>query len=685
MSSARSAGVGGARRILARRQPELFGYRMGSLGRVLERVARVSEAAREHVHLAWELMRLQDGLEEDEELALMMALVVLLESVEQGSTRLPLDAEALDEQVRPWWTQDEIDAVVRLAESGRAATLLGGPDDDRPLVLERGCLYMHRMFVQETRLAAALATMIARSCDDDTFAPDALAEALEGLTGTDATLQLSDEQLRALSTAATAPVCVISGGPGTGKTSIVVSLLRLFLQLGVAAESIALCAPTGKAAHRLAGSIGSQVARLSALVPLERQLLRRVPAPRTLHRLLGWSPGEQRFRHDAHRPLQVSLVVVDEASMVDLDLMEHLVRALGPRTRLVLLGDAEQLPSVEAGAVLRDLIPQEGDTTHPLASLAVRLTRSYRMDPADPHGRRILAVASQIVAGQTAWLEPPATDAEDVVVGGGRAAAAAAEEAVDVAVRRARAQDVTFAGVELVPGGSSALGELLERWFERISSQRMLALAGRLYAYAGGRFDAADTARIQELLEAVEAARVLCLTRVGPRGTHAVNARLHGQMLARLGLDNAPAFVPGEPLMMLRNDYDKGLFNGDTGLVLRVALEHEGGQRSLMAVFPRATGELGVFHLDALRGFAELAYAITVHKSQGSEYRDVLLVLPERDGPLATREMLYTAVTRARRSVVVAGDEALLGLATLRRVHRWSGITERLVERTASP
>ena len=253
--------------------------------------------------------------------------------------------------------------------------------------MDDGCLYMHRMFVQEVRLVTALAHMLVRplTAYDEGDLKQALAMLLtrppstriessdESAAFAPQLLVLSAEQEYALLTAVHAPICVVSGGPGTGKTSIVVSMLRLFLQLGVDAEGIALCAPTGKAAKRLADSIHEQLVRLSGIMPLERQLLQRVPAaPNTppIARLrTARAPVQARCASSAAPTLSLWSM---KASMVDLGLMEHLVRALSPETRLVLLGDAHQLPSVEAGAVLRRSDPGRVCMGRPVASVDQR-------------------------------------------------------------------------------------------------------------------------------------------------------------------------------------------------------------------------------------------------------------------------------------------------------------------------
>jgi len=359
--------------------------------------------------------------------------------------------------------------------------------------------------------------------------------------------------------------------------------------------------------------------------------------------------------------------------MIDLELMHRLVRAVGAGARLVFLGDADQLPSVEAGAVLRDLVPDPSRAAgHPMSDNAVRLTHSYRMKPSNPAGRNILGVARCIVKGDVSWLDADESDH-----------------------RRARPrttpQAVAFEGVELLDGSNPVLAAMLERWFRQRTSalkdgghDAWVQSVGAAYRLVEGGLDHVDRSRVAALIAHTDQHQILCMHRRGPRGTAAVNARLHETVARQLGEDPEQAFVPGDPVIVTRNDYQRKLFNGDTGIVLRIVIEDEGTARTFpMAAFPRARpGQriptFSVFHLDSLRGQLELAHAITVHKSQGTEYKDVMLIAPRQDSRLCTRETLYTGLTRSRRGAVVLGDREILATATTRKVERHSGVAERL-------
>jgi exodeoxyribonuclease V alpha subunit len=308
---------------------------------------------------------------------------------------------------------------------------------------------------------------------------------------------------------------------------------------------------------------------------------------------------------------------------------------------LVLLGDADQLPSVEAGAVFRDLAP-----------LGVRLIQSHRMDPRRPEGRRILALATAVKAG-----------ARDVGA---------------QVTRRASAALLQFDGVELCP--TAALPDFLGRWFEEKlrASPALLALGTRNFVLGDDfaqRFDAEATALLDQVFDHHQRFRLLAVTRARPTGTLAINAWMHARSGGR-----GPGYVAGEPVMVLRNDYERGLWNGDQGLIVNLR-ESDLGRAArparLGAVF-KIDGHWTAFPLDGLGDSLTLAFALTVHKAQGSEYDEVALVLPEAAHPLLTRDLLYTALTRCRNALVLCGDEAVLQAGIGNAIQRTSSLASGL-------
>ena len=498
--------------------------------------------------------------------------------------------------------------------------LCGTEGQRAPLVRVGERVYLEHYFEHEVSLARSLRAR-ARRVEVDTTALESLLEQLfprsEAL-GTDV-----DWQLEAARMAATHRLAVITGGPGTGKTTVVARLLAVLAELAHRAGQPfhpVLLAPTGKAAARLEESLRSQWHAL----PTHDDL----PRPMTIHRGLGVVPGVlSGFRHDVRRPLPADLVLVDEASMVDLSLMRRLLDAVPPRARLVLLGDPDQLVSVESGAVLSELV-RAGEGASALAPCNVRLRHSYRFD--DTKGIGALAHALRIGdgAGAIAALTGPAPEVE----------------------LRERPQ----------PGSLGAL----ER--ELVAAYRPLC-------------EARDPVTA---LDALDRFRLLCAHRRGPHG-HEVLVQLIEQALARAGLlQPAEGAYRSRPVLVTTNDYDQGLFNGDQGVLLPDPVESDG---RLWAWFRGPDGTLRRLSPGRLPTH-ETAWALTVHKSQGSELERVWTWLPPADSPLATRELLYTAVTRARSFVRVLAQPEEVATAASRPVRRWTGLahaigrTERQVQ-----
>jgi exodeoxyribonuclease V alpha subunit len=598
----------------------------------------------EQVELAFlgaEVARLARGLPRDEQRMLADVAAAALAAVRGGSTRLPIaslgSGVALVERARTHGDGDPVTAVI-----GRAG-------DRTPLVLEGAWLYVERMRLLEERFCALVRERLAASPARDGTAAHgdarAVTRALKAVA--DGPPALTDEQKRAVRAALTAPLALVTGGPGTGKTTIVLALLRALAWTGLPLDAIAVAAPTGKAAQRLQQSIAAGLAATRGDIS-DAALRSGAPAPQTVHRLLGWSPTSGRFARHENDPLPHKVVVVDEASMIDLALMDRLVRALKPDARLVLLGDADQLPSIEAGAVFRDLCQALG---------GVRLTTNLRV-ASDADARRILGAAEAINTG-------------------------AVDEPWRAAVTmRSSVSALSLTGVEhLAARWTDVADDLLDRWWkDRLTGSGDLeGLASRVFHVAGGRVDPVEVPDARALFDLHARARILCATRV--RGIATSTETIDDALLARLrGASRsnrrwrAEQLAPGAPVLVERNDYERGLFNGDQGVVLRVA---EGsGAPELAAAFMRADG-IEVFPLDTMPDVAP-AFALTVHKAQGSEFDHVALVLPETDMPLLTRELLYTAVTRARRSVLLVGAPELLARAVARTLERHSGIAERL-------
>lgn len=513
---------------------------------------------------------------------------------------------------------------------------------NRPMLLDAaGHLYLHRMMDHEQALARALDAMAATPLiETEPAAVIALRERFAHIPAGNL-----DSQQLACASALCSRLLVLSGGPGTGKTTTVVNLLAVLLAQTPNLRA-ALCAPTGKAAARLVESLHARAEHLPAA------LRERLPqAAATVHRLLGYQAHDRRFRHHAGNPLDCDLLVVDEASMLDLALARRLVEALPAGARLVLLGDKDQLASVEAGAVFSQLSQQRALGTEQRTRLAALCGIDPRaLDDVAPGDEDTLPAHVCWLTENYRFREQPAIASLANAVRDGRADAALAvlEDHAQVAVQR------------LPDPLQTALLETTLR--EGFAEYFGLLAAGSRDARA--------------LLAALGRFRVLCAQRHGTTGVTRLN-----QLARRLLAQSQNIPVPteaaeplvGEPVMLQANDYALELFNGDAG----VLLPDEAGQ--LQGVFERSDGSL--LHVPLARlTRSETAFAITVHKSQGSEFDAVLVVMPEAPGPLATRELLYTALTRARRRVLVSGTDAMLRRAIATPASRRGGLPDRLAE-----
>jgi exodeoxyribonuclease V alpha subunit len=503
--------------------------------------------------------------------------------------------------------------------------VVGGPGESRPLILDAaGRLYLERLWRDEDLVAGDLAARAAPRIDVD---PAALAAPLRRLFAGDDAGTVG--QRRAAAVAALHGLGILCGGPGTGKTHTVARLLALLVELaGDRPPRIALAAPTGKAAQRLAESL-----RKSAdVLPAGFKLPENVP---TLHRLLGLRP-DGGARHDADHPLACDLLLIDEASMVDLPLLARTLRALPATARLVLLGDPNQLASVEAGAVLGELCAGAGGYS---AAGAARLAEATG-DAAPGGGPGGIGDAIALLTHSYRFEGGGAIGRLAAAVNAGDAEAALALLHAGGAVRFEAIDTPAALGARIAAHVAPALQPL----FETADPATALARLGEF--------------------------QVLTALREGPFGVTGVNAAIERALHRRGLIPGSAANYPGRPLLVGSNDYEQGLFNGDLGLLLPDA---SGALRAWFA------GKDGPRALTPSRLPAhESAYALTVHKSQGSEFTRVLLILPPQPNPLLTRELVYTAITRARESVTLWGSEATLAAAIQRRLERDSGLADRL-------
>jgi exodeoxyribonuclease V alpha subunit len=585
------------------------------------------------VHVARQLGRLAH--EADEAVLLAVALAVRgprlghvhvdlrrIRTTAAVDTEEPVDLDTLA------WPEPEA-WIVAVAASPLVAQERA-PELVRPLRMTGEWLYLDRYFNEEVQVAQALRAMSAGVVEgiDSALLERGLERVFPGPG--------DDRQREAAAAAVQRPFAVVAGGPGTGKTTTVARIVALIGEQALAAGAplplVALAAPTGKAAARLQAAVAGEAAALDVPEPIREQLLN-LPAT-TLHRLLGWRPGSNsRFRHHRQRRLPHDLVIVDETSMVSLSLMARLIEALRTEARLVLVGDPGQLASIEAGAVLGDIVGPAAEGSRP------------GQRPGQRPGPRSGAVADGIV----------------VLDRGHRFGPGIGELAQAI---RAGDGDAVIALLRDPPPGV--------RWLAcDVAAEPDLApIRETLLTVARTMITSARNGAAEDALRALAGFRILCAHRRGPYGVSSWTARAEGWLEHELpGLATGERWYPGRPLLVTENDYELGLNNGDTGVVIQEA-------DRIFAAFERG-GAVARYSPTRL-GAVDTVYAMTIHKSQGSQFDAAAVLLPDPESRILTRELLYTAVTRARRELILAGTEAAIRAAVGRPVARASGLRRRL-------
>ncbi|WP_347928074.1 exodeoxyribonuclease V subunit alpha [Pseudomonas helvetica] len=563
-----------------------------------------------------------------------------------------------------------------LASSSLVALAVDERDEtqQRPLVLSGKRLYLRRYWTYERRIDSALRQRLI--VHEPT--PDDLSERLSGLFGQASSSAQIDWQKLACALATRGAFSIVTGGPGTGKTTTVVRLLALLQAPAVEAGKplrIRLAAPTGKAAARLTESISQQVRTLQVAESVRDKIPSDVT---TVHRLLGSRPGTRHFRHHAGNRLPLDVLVVDEASMIDLEMMANLLDALPTHARLVLLGDKDQLASVEAGAVLGDLcrdaeagwyspqtrdwleavsgenlgssgLQEDIDATHPLAQQVVMLRHSRRFG----EGSGI---------GQLArWVNQQQADEA-------RKLLAARSHADLFSLPLKGEQDRALERLLLEGHGEGPQG--YRHYLSLLRNQRP--------SINSLPDDPCWIEWARNVLQAFDAFQLLCAVRKGPWGVEGLNQRITGALLKARLIDSDQQWYEGRPVLMTRNDYGLGLMNGDIGIALKLPERdgQEGGRQVLRVAFARNDGQGGVrFVLPSRLNDVETVYAMTVHKSQGSEFAHTALILPDALNPVLTKELIYTGITRAKNWFsLIEPRTGIFEEAVRRKVKRLSGL-----------
>jgi exodeoxyribonuclease V alpha subunit len=575
---------------------------------------------------------------------------------------------------------------------------VGQPGDNTPMIFEHGRLYLNKYHFFETQVAAKLTQLANQPIDinvnNSTVDNINLPQLIECLfTAENNHNSQFNWQKIATATALVKALAVITGGPGTGKTTTVTKLLLLLLTQS--ALTIRLVAPTGKAAARLSESIKASKQRLlqeltqvtdPALAKILIDSLKQIPEDAsTLHRLLGVIPNSHQFRHHQHNPLRLDLLVVDEASMVDLPMMYKLLSALPPHGRLILLGDQDQLASVEAGAVLADI--------------CVGLKQNFNQANSSPWSMRYSAAQAKLIEQLTQqdvsqFINPQPKIGDSLCMlmhshrfkgdrGIGLLASAVNQSNVN-AIRQVWQHD--YAELNWFEHQHNAQGD-------NSGKQALLALSVQAYGeYLNlvqqnqqailAQTDLADSAIIlpnseQTIIDSFNLYRVLCAMRAGEFGVEGMNIAVTDSLKQTKLINPQNEFYLGRPIIIQSNDYNLGLFNGDIGLILQDSTKPS----RLMAHFVMADGSL-LKVLPARLPSHDTCYAMTVHKSQGSEFDRVSFVLPHKPSPaqwqLLSKELLYTAITRAKNHFYCLGTNMIFEKASKQATSRASGLAWRL-------
>jgi exodeoxyribonuclease V alpha subunit len=602
------------------------------------------------VHVASRLAVL--GGEDDE--AVLLAAALAVRAPRLGHVHVDLSTirdtatveadEPVDLSTLPWPPADAWPDLV--AASSLVAVGEEEADATRPLRLVGTWLYLDRYWREERQVAADLTALSEH--EPSPVRADVLADGLARLFAG----QTDGRQCLAAASAVLRRLAVVAGGPGTGKTTTVARIVALLAGQATATESspplVALAAPTGKAAARLEESVHEEAANLAVDAPIRDQLLALQAS--TLHRLLGWRPdSHSRFRHNRGQRLPHDVVIVDETSMVSLSLMARLVEAIRPDARLILVGDPGQLASIEAGAVLGDIVGPAAAGLRIDSTTRTALTEATGHDvPADDpplgttvgNGIVVLDRVHRFGAGIARLAETIRRgDADDVMQ-----------------VLADAPEGVTWIPVDTAdPASLTALSPVRDG---AVTAARTVIEAARAGAAA-------------EAIQALASFRVLCAHRQGPQGVATWTARIEGWLTSAVkGFTTDTPWYVGRPLLVTENDYELRLYNGDTGVVVQSAPDRT------TAAFERR-GEILEFSPTRL-GAVDTVYAMTIHKSQGSQFDTAAVLLPDPTSRILTRELLYTAATRARNQLILAWTEQTIRAAVARPVARASGLGWRL-------
>jgi exodeoxyribonuclease V alpha subunit len=520
----------------------------------------------------------------------------------------------------------------------KSSRVVGAPYDFKPLILDSSSrLYLYRYWEYEQSLAASIKERA--SAKIQTFNGELLKKNLCRLFS-------DNEQKLAAFSVVMKNFSVICGGPGTGKSTTVAKILALLIELFNKDITIKLAAPTGKAADRLKAAIKKAKEDHLKSLCLD-EVIKAIPdSVSTLHRLLGAGAGSAYFRYNSKNPLTADVVVIDEASMVDLPMMSKLFQATLPETKIIILGDKDQLASVESGAVLGDICTAES-----IQMFSPGFCMTYR-DITNESPPLSCENAPEIYDCITQLRKNYRFGAESGIGMLSIAVNNGEEEPAISLLNDKKYPDISCSPLPR-PGslGSKLRNIILESF---------------------GRF--IESSGFEEALKRLDLFRILCALRDGPFGVYELNRLVEKILIEHRLIKPAGPWYHGRPIIITRNDYGLKLFNGDLGVLW------EDNNGTLRAFFPGQD--------ETYRDFApgrlpehETVYAMTIHKSQGSEFEDILMILPEKDFPLLTRELIYTGITRAKKNITIWMNEEVFKSSIKKQVKRASGLKDRLYDK----
>lgn len=514
----------------------------------------------------------------------------------------------------------------------------------KPFVLLNNKLYLHRYFYYETVILNTIKSLISNSDEDKTLRKQELLSAKPLISNLFHSYnQQTNWQLISALLAYVNDFFIITGGPGTGKTTIITKLLAIIFELNPE-FSVAIAAPTGKATARLNESISNLISNLPGIKNDTKEILLDIKA-QTVHRLLGYGFNTPYFKHNKENPLQYDLVIVDESSMIDVALMAKLMEAIRKDTKLILLGDKNQLASVEAGSIFGDLCKTQKQS-NTVFDTDIDFLKNFNINIENN------AFYSNILTGKIIELQH--SYRFDITEGIGKFS-------------------------NLVISGNSSEDKLITPFLNCKNQSQCVEITAdyqddRFYKMIKLYEDYARENDIEKAFEKLKKIIILCAVREGQFGMKHYNSTIEDYLKSKALISPSGNFYDKQVVMVTSNDYNLGVFNGDIGII-RVDKNTD----KKIIYFKNSDGSLKSFPATNINSF-ETAYAMTIHKSQGSEYDNVIIVIPDDENHrLLSRELLYTAVTRAKQNVLILGKSNIIKETVKNRINRISGINERII------